>query len=185
MLTGFLVVIFFLIVSIILNLFVLNKVGKMNSNQFDTRLDNFEKGIEKIERNVTEQISKNREEIALSEREARIENARSLKEFGEMVLNRVNENAVFQKNQLDFFSTSLNTSLKIFNESISQNLGGMSESQKENLKNFSQELSKLTASNEQKFEGFRSIIEAKLTQIQDDNTKKLSEMRQEVGIQTC
>jgi len=63
-----------------------------------TRMDNIEKNLERSERAFREDMARNREEIG-----------RNLKDFNESLLNRVTENGVAQKGQLEIFSQQLTT----------------------------------------------------------------------------
>ena len=56
----------------------------------------------------------------------------------------------------------------------------MGKTQTERLKAFSDELGKLTGSNEAKLEGIRQIVEGKLKELREDNGQRLEEMRRTV-----
>jgi len=72
------------------------------------------------------------------------------------------------------------TTVQSFNESIRAGMSEISSHQKGQLETFSDNIAKLTISNEAKLEGMREIVEAKLKQIQEDNTKQIELMRNTV-----
>lgn len=71
-------------------------------------------------------------------------------------------------------------SLHEFSSTISRQMGLVAKLQKEQLAAFSQQLSKLTESNEQRLEKLRLAVEQKLEAMRADNTRKLDEMRSTV-----
>ena len=229
MLTGLSTVL--VIVMIIINSIILKKVAGAAPSQMEGRLESFEKGIEKTEKSVTDQISRFRDENTTNAREARTELNTAVQSFGEMVLSRMTELANLQKNQLDSFTSNMavihqsseqrevqfrkeveaklasiesenskkldrmctesgesaklmreetSGSMKSFNQEVVKTLTQVSDGQKESLRSFSEQLSKLTESNEKKMESLKSTLELKMGQIQEDNGKKLEEMRKTV-----
>ncbi|MDE3156338.1 MAG: DNA recombination protein RmuC [Acidobacteriota bacterium] len=70
--------------------------------------------------------------------------------------------------------------LKSSNDSLVRAVGEISTVQKQQLDTFSQQLGKLTESNETRLEALRTVVETKLKEIRDDNTKQLEQMRQTV-----
>lgn len=229
MLTGLSTVL--VIVMIIINSIILKKVAGAAPSQMEGRLEGFEKGIEKTEKSVTDQISRFRDENTANEREARTELNTAVQKFGDAVLSRMTELANLQKNQLDSFTSNTavihqsseqqevqfrkeveaklasiesenskkldrmlaesaesaklmreetSGSMKSFNQEVVKTLTQVSDGQKESLRSFSEQLSKLTESNEKKMESLRSTLELKMGQIQEDNGKKLEEMRKTV-----
>ncbi len=70
--------------------------------------------------------------------------------------------------------------LKSTGDSLVRAVGEIYASQKQQLETFSQQLGKLTESNEKRLEAMRTVVETKLKEIRDDNTKQLEQMRQTV-----
>ena len=70
--------------------------------------------------------------------------------------------------------------LKSTGDSLVRAIGEISASQKQQLDTFSQQLGKLTESNETRLEAMRTVVETKLKEIRDDNTKQLEQMRKTV-----
>jgi len=83
------------------------------------------------------------------------------------------ENNTNARNVRDEVSYSLNLSSK----SITNQMSTIATLQNNQLQNFSEQLNKLTDSNEQRLNEMRNTIEQKLLIIQQDNSKKLEEMR--------
>jgi DNA recombination protein RmuC len=67
--------------------------------------------------------------------------------------------------------------LKGASDSISKNVAAMADAQQNQLTGFSAQLVKLTESNQQKLDGLKDTVEARLKALQDDNTKQLDQMR--------
>jgi DNA recombination protein RmuC len=71
----------------------------------------------------------------------------------------------------------VNLALKSFNESSLDALKEFGSNQRLQLNGFSEQIGKLTESNQQKLEGLRATVESKLRAIQEDNSKQLELMR--------
>ncbi|MEF8729789.1 MAG: DNA recombination protein RmuC [Accumulibacter sp.] len=65
-------------------------------------------------------------------------------------------------------------------QALAGELGRLGELQAQQLESFAQQLSRLTNSNEQRFESLRLALEARLSLLQGDNARKLEEIRQTV-----
>ncbi|HVC19007.1 MAG TPA: DNA recombination protein RmuC [Vicinamibacterales bacterium] len=70
--------------------------------------------------------------------------------------------------------------LRSTGDSLVRAIGEISAAQKQQLETFSQQLGKLTESNETRLEAMRTAVETKLKEIREDNTKQLEQMRQTV-----
>ncbi|MBF0217881.1 MAG: DNA recombination protein RmuC [Candidatus Omnitrophica bacterium] len=71
------------------------------------RFDVFEKNQERIEGIVREEVSRNREELAKTGREQRIELSETFKTFGDTVIQRIREVASIQKMQLEGMTAAI------------------------------------------------------------------------------
>jgi len=74
----------------------------------------------------------------------------------------------------------LSGSLKSFGDSVQTRMADIAKMQNDQMDSFVRQLSLLTATNEKKMEDIRLVIDAKLKQIQEDNTKQLDRMRETV-----
>ena len=71
----------------------------------------------------------------------------------------------------------LRDTLTSANNSVLTGMTAMAETQNKQLAGFSEQLGKLTESNQQKLDGLKDTVEAKLKSIQQDNAKQLDQMR--------
>jgi DNA recombination protein RmuC len=108
----------------------------------------------------------------------------SMRQAQERVERAVREEIAKNREEASSHARSLReevgATLKGTNDTLVKTLGEVSAAQHKRLEGFSSQLTALTASNEKKMEGLRSAVEAKLAQIQDDNSKRLEEMRKTV-----
>lgn len=74
----------------------------------------------------------------------------------------------------------LNNAIKLFGDQLAGRMAEVSKMQKNQLDIFSDQLSKLTQTNEQKFDKLQEKVEIQLKDIQENNSKKLEEMRKTV-----
>lgn len=161
-----------------------------------------QESYERSERTVRDEFSKSRQEIANVETQSRRELNSVLKQFWDSINKRQDalKNTIEQRLQaiqddtgskLDsgrqdsaksakFLRDEIATSLSTFNELLCTALNSNGDSQKDQLQLFAEQLSSLTNTIEHKFDGLRIAMEAKLTSIQDDNSKRLEQMRQTV-----
>ncbi len=98
---------------------------------------------------------------------------RSLRD--EIARSRTESHAQAQKER-----TELTGSLASFGDSIHARMAGMANIQNEQFESFSRQLAMLTSTSEKKLEDIRAQIDAKLGQIQEDNTRQLDRMRETV-----
>jgi len=119
------------------------------------RFDSVDRGVERCERSLRDEIAKNREEATLVARQGREETGNALKSFGD----------------------SLQTSMTNIADSVLKGMSGMATQQKEQIEAFTVRLGRLTESIETGLEAIRNKIDDKLKQIQEDNSRQLEQMR--------
>jgi len=97
--------------SLILLALVLVRLSRVASGSasLDVRFDALERQLERLERMLRDELSRNREEGQASARQAREEGALLVGSLGDSLLKRMSEIAVLQKNQLDIFAGQLKT----------------------------------------------------------------------------
>lgn len=117
------------------------------SPDINRRFDALEKGQQRLEQTVKDEIARNREEMSSAARKDRDELGASVRSLGDSNARRIAELGEAQKNQLD---------------------------------SFGRQLAALTERTEQRLEAVRTTVEAKLSSLQDENTKKLDQMREVV-----
>jgi DNA recombination protein RmuC len=115
---------------------LLSKKPRIDLDPLLARLEAFEKGQEKAERTLRDEMSLNREESRKQDKDLREE---------------------------------MTGAFKGFNDSVFRQLTGLGASQQKQLEGFSGQV-----------EGLKGTVEARLVRIQDDNAKKLEEMRKTV-----
>ncbi len=71
----------------------------------------------------------------------------------------------------------LSNSIKLFGDQLFNRMTDISKMQKNQLDIFSERLTKLTESNEKRFDKLRELVASQLKEIQENNSKKLEEMR--------
>lgn len=111
----------------------------------------YEKGINRLEREMKQEFATNRQETMTTARQGREELGVSLKNFSETFLSRMTEISILQKNQLDAFAGQLSV-LTRMNE---QKLDKLRDTVEERLKS-------LQNDNSQKLEQMRAVVDEKL-----------------------
>lgn len=112
---------------------------------------NLEKGQERIERSLKDEISRNREESASNAKNLREEIDLKIKSIGDSTLLRISEIANLSKNQLDSFSNLLS------------NLTKLNEDKLDKIRNTVEErLKNLQEDNSKKLELMRATVDEKL-----------------------
>lgn len=106
------------LIASVISLF--KKVGALRSPTVEAQLALVEKNQERIERNLREEISKNREESIIQARQAREELAGSIVLSFDSLLIRISEVSNLQKNQLDIFASQLVTLTKSNEERLNR-----------------------------------------------------------------
>jgi DNA recombination protein RmuC len=108
------------------------------------------------------------------------ENAAQLQQHIESFGKRLSEFSQTNQDGATQIRTELATALKDFKDSLQKQMHDMAGLQKQQLDSFAIQLVNLTEKNEKKSDELRVAVEAKLTQLQSDNTAKLEEMRRTV-----
>lgn len=195
--------------SLILGAFLLWNNPNPKIAAVKNHLDMVEKGQDRIERAIHDEVAENRNE-----------SSHSMKSFTDSILSRISELGSSQKNQLGIFSNQISeltrtnevkldkiretmdkelgsfqaesnsnakqsreetsNSLKSFEDSLLSRMTDISVLQKNQLDSFSTHLTTLTQTNEGLLERLRNSVEEKLKSLQEDNSKKLEEMRSTV-----
>ncbi len=155
------IIIVLLGLNVIFVLVLLRKKGA-DFTSLMPRFDSVDKGVERCERSLRDEVAKNREEATLVARQGREEAGNALKSFGDSLQTSMTNIAGLQKAQLDVFAGQLSI-LTLTNE---KKLDSMRET-----------IEHLSESNEKRLEALRNAIDGKLKQIQEDNSRQLEQMR--------
>lgn len=94
-------------VTVMLLVMLLKRPVKFDDSEIGLRLEGFEKGLERTERVVKDEVARNRDEQAKAAREQRQESSNAFKVFGETVTNRLGELIAAQERQLEAMSVKL------------------------------------------------------------------------------
>jgi DNA recombination protein RmuC len=138
------------VVVLLLQLFILRRSGRKDDSidpYFRSLESGLERGLERVERELRQEMARGRQEAAMA--------ARGDREEQSQALDRLTKN-------------------------LSAQVGQLATLQGQQLESFAQQLSRLTQSNEQRFEQLRVSVETRLGAIQADNASKLEEMRKTV-----
>ncbi|MDD4103196.1 MAG: DNA recombination protein RmuC [Kiritimatiellae bacterium] len=132
-------------------LLLLKKTTRPPDTGTAQRLDSFEKGLERTERAVRDEVAHNREEQAKTAREQRLEAAEGLRAFGETVTARLTEMAAAQERQM---------------EAMTRKIAQLSEANEKRLEAVRQtvdgRLQTLQADNAKQLELMRQTVDEKL-----------------------
>jgi len=107
-------------IVIILLIILLTRSSKTPFLKFESKFISLEKNLERNERLVNGEISKNREESNSNARQVREELSQSVHSFNESILVRMAEIANLQRNQLDIFATQLGSLTKTNDQKLEQ-----------------------------------------------------------------
>lgn len=190
--------------SLVLNLVVIvilltRKPSSNVENPITHQIESLEKGQERIERILREEMAQGRDESNKTAKLSREEITTAFKSLTEALLTNLNDKATEQKRILETVQENLITSLRematnqkerfdSFTKETSNTLDShskrtvnsiveMSGQQKGLLDSFSKQLTALTQMNEKKLEQVRETVEKRLNALQEDNSKKLEQMR--------
>jgi len=129
---AFLLLLSFLIV--VLALFFYIRLRRSAPQAIEPRLEALEKGQERAERALREEMARNRDEAAKSGRDTREELTRALRDINESLLTRVAEASTGQKSQLEIFTAQLHAltaqniqKLDRISETVDSRLKGLQE----------------------------------------------------------
>ncbi len=96
----------------------------------------------------------------------------------------IDDNSEKIKQEFDNLRRELNSStvnnIKIMSDMINQNQNNMAKNQTEKLSQMEQRLKTFSLENEQKLENIRTVVEKRLTYLQEDNNKQLEKVRETV-----
>ena len=163
-----------------------------------SRLEGLDKGQERTERALREQLALSREEAGSEAARLRAEVAGSVKGIGDTVFQHLGTLSGAQQEQLGSVLAALTqmteaqqggagqlreevgATLKGFNDSVVRTLSEISAAQKLQMDGFSTQVGSLTASSGEQMDRLRASVEERLDRIREDNTAKLEQVRQTV-----
>ncbi len=173
------------------------------------QLETFANQLVALTKTSSEKLDGIRIESATGAKQLREEVVATLNGISETMTKTMREMAAAEKTQLEAFSAQIAAltktsgekldgiraesatgakqlreeviaTLKGITEASAKTMGELSQGQKAQLETMSNQISKLSESNEKKLEAIRATVEGKLQSIQTDNAKQLEQMRQTV-----
>lgn len=180
--TIFIILSFLLLVAAVILLIRLS--GKKEDTNLSLYFDHQTSLLNRIEGSLRDEFSRSREESQRNLRESREEMQKTITNFSEVITKTMTEIGKLQKEQLEGFAAQLKSfqeqlalsdknnreemksSLKSFEEKFSLNVRDFNDLQRQKLDQMLQQLEKI-----------RETMENRLKLLQDENSKKLDEMR--------
>ena len=163
-----------------------------------SRLEGLDRGQERTERAMRDELARSREESGREAVSLRGEVVQSVKGIGDTVFQHLGTLSAAQQKQLGNVLDALaqmkeaheggagrlreevGATLKGFNDTVVRTLSEISASQEARMEGFSSRIGQLTASSGEHMERLRLSVEGRLEQIRADNTAKLEQVRQTV-----
>ncbi len=173
-----------LLVTIVILIVVLRNSNAGSTSDNQLRFNQINDQLARLDSSIREEFSRNREELLRSAKDNREETLSTLKAFSDMISKSITDIGNLQKDQLETFGVQLKTfaeqqatsertnreeltkSLKSFEEKFSVNVRDFNELQRQKLDSLMLQLEKI-----------RETVELRLKTLQDENIKKLDEMR--------
>ncbi len=160
----------------------------------NARMESIERGQERMERSVRDEIGRNREEAARGANELRQSVQGTVATLGDGLRGEIGAMSAAQQSQLELFGKQLGELSRTLGEGLRGEIGAMSAAQKSQLELFGQQLGELsrtleerlkglTAATDQRLEGVRGTVEQRLKSLQDENAQKLEQIRRTVDEQ--
>lgn len=188
---------------------LLKRPSQSASVAFASRLDEFEKGQQRTEQAVREEVARNREELGKGAREQRQELTGAFKTFGDSVVQRMMDVAGMQKQQLDDFSDQLAAfakasgerlggvraesatgakqlreeviaTLKALSETITGTMGELANAQKTQLDGFSAQLGSFAKASGERLDGVRAESATGAKQLREEVVATLKTLSETV-----
>ncbi len=109
----------------VLLLFLISRHAKGKDYQLELRLDTFEKGLEKNERAMREELAKNREESGANAKLSREEISNSFKMISDMLLSRLESSSKTNEEKLEKMRQTVEEKLRLLQEDNAKKLDQM------------------------------------------------------------
>lgn len=186
-----------LLIVLVLQILLLRLKGPGIDTSVSARLDSLDRGQERIERAVREEIARNREEGGKQSQALREEVVTTLKGMTDTVLKTLSEMANSQRARLEDFSKQLASlteanqaaalqlreevtkGIQGLNESMLKQMSEISTLQKGQLETFAATLAGSSKSSDEKLEAMRQALDTRLGQLQKDSGDRLDGMKQD------
>ncbi len=186
-----------LVILMVLVMMMLRRASQSDGSALTSRLDVFERVLERTEGAIRDESGRSREELGKAAREQRQELADAFKAFGESSFRNNSEFAAMQRAQLDVFSAQLAafarssegrldgmraessigakqlreevvSTLKSISETMTTTLKNLSAAEKAQLEAFSGQLASLTKTSGEKLDGIRAEAATGAKQLREE-----------------
>ncbi len=164
-LSTLLLVILFLLILLLRR----SAAAELELTQVRHQLEMVERGQDRLEKLLREEMARNREESGKSSQQTREEMSKALSSFAQILQNRMGENSSLQRDQLDSFARQLNT----LTQSNEQRLAGMRDT-------IEKQLNWLQAENARKHDQLREETGAGAKQQRDEMAASLKDFNESV-----
>ena len=186
------------LIAVALLLLLLRRPVGVDLSPVIARCDALEKLHQRSENTLAAAIDQSRQAAGRQASDLRLELQTALKNLGDSLVQSIDSISQTQQKRLGDFANQLGgvkqssdvgatalrgevaLALKQFREALQSQINDMGGFQKQRLDAFATQIAALTDRNEKKFDELRVAVEAKLAQLQADNTAKLEEMRRTV-----
>lgn len=170
-----LILLVILIVLVVLTLLKLSSRVSVSGNE--PLKENIERSFLQIENLLKDEFLRNREESSNNERNTRLELGNLFKNFEDSINKKIN----YIQEQLSLGSKDsreeISKSLKSFEQEFSQSVKEFNDLQKQKFDELIQNQTEINKTTEQRLDKMRETIDIQLKTIQQENSKKLDEMR--------
>lgn len=154
------------IIMLIFNIFLFLSLKTSSNRKFEKevqlKLSELDKSLSRLEGNLKDEFSRNREETYKNNKILRDELNSSFKQLSDSLLSRIYELSNLQRSQLDIFSTQISKALKSFEDQFLKSVTDFNEIQKEKFNELSSKQSELISATEVKLEKMRETVDEKL-----------------------
>lgn len=155
-------------VLLVILIILFRRSRKQDPVQVFNRLDTLERGVERVERTVREEISSNRQTATQDSRSQRDELSNALKNFNDSIVRTVGESASGNKHEL----TTLG-------ESLRGQVNDIASIVVDQLRLVPQQLTIVSKSNEEKLDLLRSTVDERIRLLQNDTLVRLDQVRED------
>jgi DNA recombination protein RmuC len=138
------------------------------------------RSVERLERTQKDDSARQREESTSSFKSLREEIGNLFRAFEASMTKNSAEISSIQKNQFETFSSGLSKANKDFEEKISKDIQAFTELQKQKIEDLENRLAKMKSDIDILLEKIRDSMEKNLKNINEENAKKLDEIRKTV-----
>lgn len=182
------VLILAVIISILLQIKSSKKIQQPDFTPLKSEFVNIDNSVQKLERSIKDEFSRNREEIGRNQKDQREELNSAFRNFGDSISNRLAEIAALQKGQLDSFAKQLTQLTQTIEQRLDKLIQSNSEEQREfqkktdkSYQDVKNELSAILKDVTVSTEKMKSTIDDKLNYLTEQMSQNSKAIREELS----